>query len=82
MSSLLDLIAITTNMKGQNIHVGDSLYLLRKKVIVCEVLFPFQLAIVRYEHENRRFTVDQSALSDIPSQTYSVPITLFKGVTI
>lgn len=79
---MLDLIAITTNMKNKNIHVGDSLYLSRKKVIVCEILYPFQLAVVCYEHENRRFTVDQSALSDAPSGTYSVPITLFKGVAI
>ena len=69
-------------MKQHQLRAGDSLYLSCRKVIVCDMLYPFQLAIVCYENESQQFVVDQFALSESPAHTYSIPITLFKGVTI
>lgn len=69
-------------MKQRQIRAGDSLYLSCRKVIVCEMLYPFQLAVVCYENDSRKFVVDQFALSDTPAHTYSIPITLFKGATL
>lgn len=69
-------------MKRHQIQAGDSLYLSCRKVIVCEILYPFQLAVVCYENDSQKFVVDQFALSDTPAHTYSIPITLFKGATL
>ena len=69
-------------MKQRQIRAGDSLYLSCRKVIVCEMLYPFQLAVVCYENDSQKFVVDQFALSDTPAHAYSIPITLFKGATL
>ena len=61
------------------INIGDSLYLSHKKVIVCDIIEPFRLAVVHYERDLREFVVDQGAPSLTRSQTRSIPITLFKG---
>ena len=64
------------------IKIGDSLYLSHKRVIVCDIIEPFQLAVVHYENDKREFVVDQGALSLTLPQTRSIPITLFKGVAL
>ena len=69
-------------MKQRQILAGESFYLSCRKVIVCEMLYPFQLAVVCYENERQKFIVDQFALLDTPAHRYSIPITLFKGATI
>ena len=64
------------------IKVGDSLYLSHKKVIVCAIIEPFHFAVVHYENDLREFVVDQGVLSLAPSQTHSIPITLFTGAAL
>lgn len=64
------------------IKIGDSLYLSHKRVIVCDIIEPFQLAVVHYENDKREFVVDQGALSLTLPQTRSIPITLFKGAAL
>ncbi len=66
-------------MKHIIAKIGDSLYLSHQKIIVCDFIYPFQLVVVRYENDTREFVVDQGALSHIPLQSHSIPITLFKG---
>lgn len=64
------------------IRIGDSLYLSHKRVIVCDIIEPFRLAVVHYENDSREFVVDQGALSLTLPKTRSIPITLFKGAAL
>ena len=64
------------------IKIGDSLYLSHKKVIVCDIIETFQLAVVHYENDSRELVVDKGALSLALPKTRSIPITLFKGAAL
>lgn len=67
-------------MKIQNPpKIGDTLFLMHKKVIVMKVYSLFKLVTVRYLEEIKEFCVDICALSDEPDYTNSISINLFKG---
>ncbi len=82
MKHLKPKIAEGDCMRHMSINIGNSAYLSRRRVIICEILPMFHLVVVRYENDLREFIVDKYALSASPQESYSIPITLFKEATV
>ncbi|MBQ3530723.1 MAG: hypothetical protein IJA05_02240 [Oscillospiraceae bacterium] len=59
--------------------IGDTLFLMHRKVIVIKVYPLFRLVTVRYSGEIKEFCVDFCSLSDEPDYANSISLKLFKG---
>ena len=59
--------------------IGDTLFLMQRKVIVMKVYTLFRLVTVRYSGEIKEFSVDFCSLSEEPDYANSISLKLFKG---
>ena len=59
--------------------ISDTLFLMRRKVIVMKVYPLFRLVTVRYPGEIKVFCVDFCSLFNEPDYTNSISLKLFKG---
>ncbi len=64
-------------MKAQNPpEIGDTLFLMHRKVVVTNVYLLFRLVSVHYLGENKEFCVDICALSENPIFENSISLRL------
>ena len=66
-------------MKTQNPpEIGDTLFLMHRKVVVTNVYLLFSLVSVHYLGENKEFYVDLCALSENPTFENSISLRLMR----
>lgn len=67
-------------MNVQNLpKIGDSLFLMHRKVVVIKVYSLFRLIKVRYTEETKEFCVDVCALTNEADYTNSISLRLLRG---
>lgn len=68
-------------MNVQNLpEIGETLFLMHRKVVVIEVYSVFRLVAVRYLEEIKEFCIDACALSYEPVYTNSISLRLTRGI--
>lgn len=68
-------------MNVQNLpEIGETLFLMHRKVVVLEVYSVFRLVAVRYLEEIKEFCIDACALSNEPDYTNSISLRLIRGI--
>lgn len=67
-------------MNVQNLpKIGDSLFLMHRKVVVIKVYSLFRFIKVHYTEETKEFCVDACALTDEPDYINSISLRLLWG---